>query len=77
MLLWVIGTSGVGLYFYRYVRSTSDYLLTGRRLSWWQSGMEHSADALDATDFVSSAGQTYRIGLPLLAQQFHGLDSAS
>ncbi len=71
--LWVLGTSGVGLHFYRQVRSTSDYLLTGKRLSWWQSGVAHSADALDATDFVSMAGQTYRIGLANVAQQWHGV----
>jgi solute:Na+ symporter, SSS family len=73
VVLWVVGTSSVGLYFFRHIRSTSDFLLTGRRLSWWQSGLAHAADALDATDFVSSTGQTYRIGIPLLAQQMHGV----
>ena len=73
VIVWVAGTSAVGLYFHRYVRSTSDFLLTGKRLNWWQSGVAHSADALDATDFVSSAGQTYRIGITNLAQQWHGV----
>ncbi len=71
--VWVAGTSGVGVYFRRYVRSTSDYLLAGKRLNWWQSGIAHSADALDATDFVSTAGQAYRIGIASLAQQWHGV----
>ncbi len=73
VLVWVVGTSGVGLYFHRYVHTTSDYLLAGKRLNWWQSGIAHSADSLDATDFVSSAGQTYRIGITNLAQQWHGV----
>ena len=70
--LWVLGTSGVGLYFRRQVKSTSDYLLTGRRLSWWQSGVAHAADMLDATDFVSTAGQAYRVGLAQVGYAMHG-----
>jgi SSS family solute:Na+ symporter len=70
--LWVLGTSVVGLYFQRQVKSTSDYLLTGRRLNWWQSGVAHAADMLDATDFVSTTGQAYRVGLAQIGYCMHG-----
>jgi SSS family solute:Na+ symporter len=70
--IWVIGTSTVGLYFRRHVKSTSDYLLTGKRLNWWQSGIAHSADMLDATDFVSTTGQAYRVGVAQIGYTMHG-----
>ena len=71
--LWVFGTSGVGFYFLRQVKTTSDFLLTGKRLNWWQSGVAHSADMLDATDFVSSTGQAYRIGMAQIGYSLHGI----
>ncbi|MFC2077135.1 sodium:solute symporter [candidate division KSB1 bacterium] len=73
VVLWVVGTSGVGLYFRRRVKTTSDYLLTGKRLNWWQSGVAHSADMLDATDFISSTGQAYRIGMAQIGYSLHGV----
>lgn len=72
VILWVVGTSAVGLYFVRRVRSTADYLLTGKRLNWWQSGVAHAADMLDATDFVSTTGQAYRVGLCQVGYCMHG-----
>jgi SSS family solute:Na+ symporter len=71
--LWVIGTSGVGLYYRHVVKSTADYLLTGKRLRWWQSGVAHAADSLDATDFVGTTGQAYRVGLAQVGYSMHGL----
>jgi solute:Na+ symporter, SSS family len=70
--LWVVGTSVVGLYFMRKVKSTADYLLAGKRLNWWQSGVTHAADLLDATDFVSTTGQAYRVGLAQVGYCLHG-----
>jgi SSS family solute:Na+ symporter len=70
--LWVVATSVVGLYFARKVKSTADYLLTGKRLNWWQSGVAHAADMLDATDFVATSGQAYRVGLAQVGYCMHG-----
>ena len=73
VILWVVGTSAVGLYFASRVKSTADYLLTGKRLNWWQSGVAHAADMLDATDFVSHSGQAYRVGLCQVGYSMHGI----
>lgn len=73
IVCWVVGTSGVGLYFRRRIKTTSDFLLAGKRLSWWQSGVAHAADALDATDFVSTSGHAYRIGLAQVSYAWHGV----
>ena len=72
VLVWVVATSAVGLCFAHKVKSTSDYLLTGKRLNWWQSGLAHSADMLDATDFVATSGQAYRSGLSQVGYCMHG-----
>ena len=63
ILLWVVGTSLVGAYFVRYVDTTKDYLLAGRRLRWWQVSAAQAADQIDASDFVSVSGHGYRVGM--------------
>ena len=77
IVLWVVGTSAVGVYFQRYVKSTRDYLLAGRRLRWWQIAMAQSADAVDATDFVAVTGQGFRIGLAQIGFAWWGMGIGS
>lgn len=75
--VWVVGTSAFGLYFQKYVKSTRDYLLAGRRLRWWQIAMAQSADAVDATDFVATTGQGYRTGLSQIGFAWWGMGIGS
>lgn len=77
MALWVLGTSALGVYFQRYVSSTRDYLLAGKRLRWWQIGAAQSADAVDATDFVAIAGQGFRTGLAQIGFAWWGMGIGS
>ena len=70
---WVIGTSGLGVYYRKYVETTGDYLLAGRKLRWWQIGVAQAADAVDATDFVAVTGQGYRIGFTQLGYAWWGM----
>ena len=74
---WVVGTSAFGAYFTRYVSTTRDYLLAGRRLRWWQIGMAQSADAVDATDFVATTGQGFRTGLSQVGFAWWGMGIGS
>ena len=77
MVFWVVGTSVLGLYFQRYVKSTRDYLLAGKRLRWWQIGLAQSADAVDATDFVATTGQGFRTGAAQIGFTWWGMGIGS
>jgi len=73
IILWVVGTSGVGIFFRKYVKTTEDYLLAGKRLKWWQIGISQTADAVDATDFVAASGNGYRMGLVHIGFSWYGM----
>lgn len=75
--IWVVGTSVFGLYFKRYVKSTRDYLLAGRRLRWWQIAMAQSADAVDATDFVAVTGKGCTAGVSQIGFAWWGMGIGS
>ena len=77
VVLWVVGTSVFGVYFQRYIGSTRDYLLAGRRLRWWQIGVAQAADAVDACDFVAVTGQGFRTGLVQLGYAWWGMGIGS
>ncbi|MHC4179446.1 MAG: sodium:solute symporter family protein, partial [Planctomycetota bacterium] len=77
VVAWVVGTSALGVYYRRYVASTRDYLLAGRRLRWWQIGIAQSADAVDANDFVAITGHGYRTGLAQLGYTWWGMGIGS
>jgi hypothetical protein len=34
IVIWVVGTSLVGVFFQKYIKTTEDYLLAGKRLKW-------------------------------------------
>jgi len=77
VIVWVVGTSAFGFYFQRYVKTTRDYLMAGRRLRWWQIAMAQSADAVDATDFVATTGQGFRTGLSQIGFAWWGMGIGS
>jgi len=73
IILWVVGTSMVGIFYQKYIKTTEDYLLAGKRLKWWQIGIAQTADAVDATDFVAASGNGYRMGLVHIGFSWYGL----
>ena len=77
IVVWVAGTSALGVYFRRCAGNTRDYLLAGRRLRWWQIGIAQSADAVDANDFVAITGAGYRTGLSQLGYTWWGMGIGS
>jgi SSS family solute:Na+ symporter len=77
VVAWVAGTSALGVAFKRRVKTTRDYLLAGRRLSWWQIALAQTADAVDATDFVAITGQGYRTGLSQMGYAWWGMGIGS
>jgi Na+/proline symporter len=68
IVFWVVGTSLVGVFYQKYIKTTEDYLLAGKRLKWWQIGISQTADAVNATDFVAASGNGYRMGPDLRAK---------
>jgi SSS family solute:Na+ symporter len=77
VVFWVVGTSAFGVYFRKYVKSTRDYLLAGKRLRWWQIATAQAADAVDATDFVATTGQGFRTGLSQIGYAWWGMGIGS
>jgi len=63
VIAWVAGTSMVGLFYGRKVKSLDGYLLAGRKLSWWQVSAAQAADQVDSSDFVGASGLGYRTGM--------------
>lgn len=73
VVIFVLGTSLFGLYWQKYVTSTKDWLLAGKRLRWWQIGIAETADAVDGTDYVGCAGSGYRVGFSTLGYNWYGM----
>jgi SSS family solute:Na+ symporter len=73
IIFWVVGTSLVGLFYRKFIKTTRDYLLAGKRLKWWQIGISQTADAVDATDFVAASGNGYRMGLVNIGFSWYGM----
>jgi len=63
VLIYLLGTLGLGLAIGRHVHSGSDFFLAGRRLPWWAIGMSLVATDIGGTDMIGVGGQAYRYGL--------------
>jgi solute:Na+ symporter, SSS family len=70
---WVLGTSLFGYYFSKYVKTAKDYLVAGRKLTWWQIGIAQAADSVDAGDFIAIAGMAYLKGFTGLGYIWIGM----
>lgn len=63
ILLYFLAMIGIGFYQRRHVRSSEDYFLSGKKLSFWLIGMSIVATDIGAVEFVGLAGQAYRFGI--------------
>jgi len=63
ILLYFLAMIGIGIYQRRHVRSSEDYFLSGKKLSFWLIGMSIVATDIGAVEFVGLAGQAYRFGI--------------
>ena len=70
---WVIGTSLFGVWFVRQVKTAKDYLVAGRKLTWWQIGLAQAADSVDANDFIAIAGLGWLTGFTGLGYIWIGM----
>lgn len=63
VLLYLGGILILGLYFRKYVKSSSDYFLAGKALPFWAIGMSIVVTDIGVVDFVGLTGQAYRYGI--------------
>ena len=63
VMLYLGGILLMGLYFRKFVHSSSDYFLAGKMLPFWAIGMSIVVTDIGAVDFVGLTGQAYRFGI--------------
>ena len=61
-----------GFYLSRGVRSSADWFLAGRKLSWWLVGLSMYATAIDSSDLVADSGGTYLLGMSYFSMNCGG-----
>lgn len=62
VVLYLVGTLGLGFYVGRRLKTSSDYFLAGRSLPWWAVGMSLVATDIGGTDIVGVGGAAYANG---------------
>ena len=62
----------IGLYVSRFSKekSSSDYFLAGRSLSWWAIGASLIAANISAEQFIGMSGSGFRIGIGIAAYEW-------
>ena len=63
VMLYLGGIIFMGLYFRKYVQTSTDYFLAGKALPFWAIGMSIVVSDIGAVDFVGLTGQAYRYGI--------------
>lgn len=61
---------GVSLYASRREKSSEDYFLAGRNLSWWLIGVSLIASNISTEHFVGMAGRGYELGLAIASYEW-------
>ncbi len=65
MLIYLLGTIGLGVYLGKNIKTGKDYFLGGKRLPWWAIGMSLVVSDIGAIDIVGLAGAAYAYGIVL------------
>ncbi len=63
VLSYLVGIMFLGIYFKKFVHSSSEFFLAGRTLPFWAIGMSIVVSDIGALDFVGVSGQAYRFGI--------------
>jgi SSS family solute:Na+ symporter len=63
VISYLVGTLLLGIYFKKFVHSSTDFFLGGRMLPFWAIGMSIVVSDIGALDFVGIAGSAYRHGI--------------
>jgi len=63
MAAYVLGTLGLGFIFRKRTATTEDYLLGGRDMPWWLTGVSYVASLLSTVSLVALPGEAFNHGL--------------
>ncbi|MHC4205826.1 MAG: sodium:solute symporter family transporter, partial [Planctomycetota bacterium] len=63
VIAYLIGILFLGIYFRKFIHTSTDFFLGGRMLPFWAIGMSIVVSDIGAIDFVGIAGQSYRYGI--------------
>ena len=74
--VYLTGTLALGLWLTRYVKSSGDYFLAGRRLPFWAIGMSIVVSDIGATDMIGLGSAGFREGLVVANWDWIGSFSA-
>ncbi len=60
---YIVGIVALGLYFARNQKTSTDYFLAGRSLTWWLIGFSLFASNISSASLVGMAGEAYGTGI--------------
>jgi SSS family solute:Na+ symporter len=63
IIIYMLGSLGLGWYCTRYVGDSGDFFLAGRALPFWAIGFSIVTSDIGAVDFVAVSGATYKNGV--------------
>jgi SSS family solute:Na+ symporter len=63
IILYIIGTLGIGLYYKKIVSTSSDFFLGGKMMPFWAIAISIVGTDIGAVNFVGLTGQAYRFGI--------------
>ena len=63
IFVYLVGIAVFGYMFHKKIKTSQDYFLAGRSLSWWIIGMSIIGTNIGSNDYVGGAGGAYRIGI--------------
>ena len=56
VIAFMVGIFAVGIYFKKFIRTSEDFFLAGRKLAWWVIGMSIIGTNIGSYDYVGGAG---------------------
>jgi SSS family solute:Na+ symporter len=63
VIFFIAGVFAVGVYFKKYIHTSEDFFLAGRKLAWWVIGMSIIGTNIGSYDYVGGAGNAYNMGI--------------
>jgi solute:Na+ symporter, SSS family len=70
VVVYLLGITALGLWVSRGVRTSNDFFLAGKSLSWWVAGMSLVVSDIGAKDMIGLAGDAYRYGIVMMNFDF-------
>lgn len=70
MLVFLTGTTALGIFFTRREKNTNDYLLAGSKIPWWAVAISYVMAITSTVSLVSTPGEAYNNGLRLYIMEW-------